>query len=153
MSRSGLFAGVLVLVWIIPGVGQLKKGADAQQQPAPQKEQSPPAVQEPAEEDESLLPKTYTFNPIEAVKNAKVGAFYWKKGKYKAAALRYLEATRWDPGMAEAWLRLGEAREKLADRTAARAAYEKYLELVPDSRDAPGLRKKLESWPAGPAKK
>ena len=53
----------------------------------------------------------------------------------------------------EAWLRLGEAREKLNDRTAARSAYEKFLEVAADNKEAPAIRKKLESWPAGGEKK
>jgi tetratricopeptide (TPR) repeat protein len=129
----------------LPAAGQKPK------QTPPKSEQ--PAQQEPAEEDETLLPKTYTFNPIEAAKNAKVGEFYWKKGKYKAAALRFLEATRWDPGSADAWLRLGEAREKLGDRTAARAAYAKYLEVAPDGKDVATVRKRLESLPEAEGKK
>lgn len=145
MSRVGLFFAVFALFTAS------QAGAQKPQQ-AP-KSEPPPAQQEPAEEDESLLPKTYTFNPIEAAKNAKIGEFYWKKGKYKAAALRFLEATRWDPGSADAWLRLGEAREKLGDRASAKAAYQKYVEVAPDGKDVPAVRKKLESWPDADAKK
>jgi len=98
---------------------------------------------EPPEEDESLVAKQYAFNPLEADKELRVGNFYFKKGSYRAAALRFEEATRWNPGLAEAWLRLGEAREKLGDSKGARQAYEKFLSLAPKHKRAAEIRKKL----------
>lgn len=102
-----------------------------------------PQEQEPPEEDESLKPKEYGFNPLQAAHDLQVGNFYFKKGNYRAAARRFSEASKWDPGYAEAFLRLGEAEEKLKDWKSARAAFEKYLELAPDAKDADSVRKKL----------
>jgi tetratricopeptide (TPR) repeat protein len=108
-----------------------------------------PAYQEPAEEDETLKPEEFSLNPLEAQKNVTAGDFYFKTRKnYHAAARRYLRATKWDPGSAEAFLKLGECEEKLNDRQAAREAYEKYLELAPTSKNADTIRKKLDKWPA-----
>ncbi|MCS7315487.1 MAG: tetratricopeptide repeat protein [Bryobacteraceae bacterium] len=98
---------------------------------------------EPPEEDEALAAREYSFNPLQAEKELRVGNFYFKKGSYRAAALRFREATRWNPKWAEAWLRLGEAQEKLGDKKAAREAYEKFLELAPGHRRAAEVRKKL----------
>ena len=109
---------------------------------AQQKEAQKP--QEPPEEDESLKPKEYGFNPVQALSDIKVGLFYFKKGRFLAASKRFEEATKWDPNSAEAYLRLGEAKEKLKDPAGAKAAYAKYLEIVPDSKLAPALRKKME---------
>jgi len=108
-------------------------------------EQAKPQVeeQEPPEEDESLKPKEYSFNPLEAERDLKVGNYYFKKGNYNAAASRFREATRWNPTYAEAFLRLGESEEKLKNKPAAREAYAKYLELAPDAKDAEGIKKKL----------
>jgi tetratricopeptide (TPR) repeat protein len=105
-------------------------------------EQQPP---EPPEEDESVArtEREYVLNPIQASKEMKIGDFYFKKGAYKAAQMRYEEATRWNPGLAEAFLKLGEASEKLKDDKAAQEAYTKYLELAPDAKNAPAIRKKL----------
>lgn len=100
--------------------------------------------QEPPEEDESLIEREYSFNPLQAAKEVQIGNFYFKKGSYRAAAARYLEATKWNEGFAEAWRRLGEAREKLKDDKGARAAYRKYLELEPQGKHAAKVRKKLE---------
>src|SRR5579864_1169091 len=108
-------------------------------------EQTKPEAQEqePPEEDESLKPKEYTFNPLEAEKDLKVGLYYYKKGNYKGALNRFREATRWNPNYAEAYLRLGESEEKMKDIKAAREAYAKYLELAPDSKEAGSIKKKL----------
>ena len=118
-----------------------------------------PQFQDIPEEDESLATKTeYTFNPIQAAKELKVGNFYWKKGSYRAAAGRFEEATKWDPGLAEAQFRLGEAKEKVAEKElvetkkklvleAARTAYEKYLELEPKGKHAQDARKHLAKLP------
>lgn len=102
-----------------------------------------PPVQEPPEEDASAIPKEYSFNPLQASKEMKIGAFYYKKGSYKAAAHRFQEATKWNPTLAEAFLRLGDAEIKLKDKKAAREAYQKFLELEPDGRDSAEVRKKL----------
>jgi tetratricopeptide (TPR) repeat protein len=110
----------------------------AQQQPPP------PATQEPPEEDTKLVEtKEYTFNPLQAEKEVRTGNFYAKKGNHKAAGQRYLEATKWNPGLAEAWLRLGESLEKTKDGKGAKEAYAKYLELAPDAKNAPLIKKKL----------
>jgi tetratricopeptide (TPR) repeat protein len=115
----------------------LKKRPADQSKPQQQNEQEPP------EEDESLAPKTYSFNPLEAEKDLKVGLYYFKKGNYKASTSRFREATLWNPTFAEAFLRLGESAEKLKDKKTAEDAYVKYLALAPDSKDAVAIKKKL----------
>jgi len=107
-------------------------------------QQKPPQEQEPPEEDESAKPKEYAFNPLQAAKELKVGEFYLRKKSYKAASTRFLEATRWDPSSAEAFLKLGEAREKLNDADGAKEAYRKYLELSPDTKTAAALKKRYK---------
>lgn len=114
----------------------LKKRSDQPKQPQTQE-------QEPPEEDESLAPKTYSFNPLEAEKDLKVGLYYFKKGNYKAATSRFKEATLWNPTFAEAFLRLGESEEKMKDKKASDQAYSKYLELSPDGKEADAVKKKL----------
>ena len=102
-----------------------------------------PVEQEPPEEDENLAAKEYSFNPLEAEKDVKVGNYYFKKGNYKAAVNRFREATLWNPTFAEAFLRLGESEEKMKDKPAAQQAYAKYLELAPDTKEAEVVKKKL----------
>ena len=107
---------------------------------------------EPAEEDESLAPKVYALNPVQARKEITAGDYYFKKPNYSAAARRYLEATRWDPGSTEAFLKLGETREKLREYGPAREAYLKYIELVEDPKEKDAARKKLAKFPDATAK-
>lgn len=111
--------------------------------PADQSKSQQTQEQEPPEEDESLAPKTYSFNPLEAEKDLKVGLYYFKKGNYKASTSRFREATLWNPTFAEAFLRLGESAEKMKDKKAADDAYSKYLTLAPDGKEAESIKKKL----------
>lgn len=108
--------------------------------------------QEPPEEDPDLIPKEYSFNPLEASRNVTAGNFYFKKGNYRAASRRYMEASKWDPTSGEALLRLAEADEKLRDFAGAREAYAKYL-AMPDIKDADVVKKKLAKLPQARTKK
>ena len=82
------------------------------------------------DEDEDLfLQKQYAFNPIQAKKEVKVGKFYAKKGNYRAAAGRYLEATRWNPSFSDAYWRLAQSRDKLKQASLALEAYRKFVRL------------------------
>ncbi len=138
--RCSSLLGAALLAF--PGVAQerQKLGDTPAQTTRPQEQKE----QEPPEEDEELKPKEYSFNPLQATRELKTGDFYFKKGNYKAAARRFREATRWDPTSAHAFLRLGEAEEKLHDAKAAQEAYAKYLELDPEAKDAERIRKKLK---------
>jgi len=98
----------------------------------------------PPEEDESLTVKEYSFNPLQAEKEVKIGNYYFRKGSYRAAANRFREATKWNDGFADAWLRLGETEEKLKDPKAAKEAYAKYVELAPEAKNTSEIRKKLD---------
>ncbi len=134
MSRSrALFLGCFLIL----GTGWAQQAA---------KPNKPPAAQEPKEEDEELaVKKEYSFNPLQAQKELKIGEFYFKKGSYKAAANRFREATKWNPNYSEAWLRLGDSEDKLRDEKAARDAWQRYVALAPKDKRAGELRKKLES--------
>jgi tetratricopeptide (TPR) repeat protein len=115
------------------------------QTPNPPRPQEPGVAQEaePPEEDESAAPREYAFNPLQALKEIRVGNYYFKKGSFRAAALRYEEATKWDPGNAEAYLRLGDALTRQKDKKGAAEAYAKYLEIAPDAKNAAEIRKRI----------
>ncbi len=117
------------------------------QTPAPQKqtEQQPPDETNPPEEDETVAPKKYVLNPLEAKRNIEIGNFYWKKGDYLGALDRYKDATHYNPNSAEAFLKVGEAHEKLHNSDKAKAAFEKVIKLAPDSKFAAEAKKKLGS--------
>ena len=103
------------------------------------------------DEDEEYARKeqTYAFNPVQARQELKVGNHYAKKGSYRAAAGRYLEATRWDAGFAEAYRRLGSAREELGQPEAALEAYRRYLEIEPNGKQARQVRERIGKLETG----
>lgn len=115
----------------------------------PEEKPQPPQHAEPAEEDVTAAPREYEFNPIQAENEIKVGRFHMKRGNFKGAAGRFEEAAKWNPQSAEAYRLLGEAREKLKDAKAARAAYEKYLEMAPEAKDAADVRKRVTALKPG----
>jgi tetratricopeptide (TPR) repeat protein len=124
----------------------------AAQQPKPP---APLAAQEqePPEEDPDLKPKEYSFNPLEANRNIIAGNFYFKKGNFRAASRRYLEASKWDPTSSEAVLRLGEADEKLRNFADAREAYQKFVTLSSDGKEIEAVKKRIAGLPKGRAGK
>jgi tetratricopeptide (TPR) repeat protein len=130
--------------WIVAALAagllaQEKKDTPKKPEPQPAEEQLPP------EEDGSVAkPQEFSFNPVKSKRDVAVGDFYLKKGDFKAAISRYKEATQWNEGNAEAWLRVGEAEEKRGAPKAAKAAYEKYLALAPDAKNVPEVKKRLE---------
>ena len=123
---------MVALLFSFPEWGQLKP-----------REQQKQKEQEPPEEDESVAPREYAFNPLQATKEVEIGNYYFKKKNYRAAAKRFGEAAKWNPTLADAFLRLGQTDEKLKDKAAAQQAYAKYLELEPDAKNAAQIKKKL----------
>jgi tetratricopeptide (TPR) repeat protein len=138
MSRGAV--AVLFSALILPAA----RAQDQPKQPAKPPAQQP-VEQEPPEEDANAKAKQYSFNPVQANKELQVGLEYWHKRSYKAAAMRFREATHWNPNLAEAWLRLGEAEEKRKNFKDAKEAYAKYLELQPEAKDSSEIRKKIAS--------
>ncbi len=135
----------------IGGLAGAQQGAQqgAQDRPTLRKSDTPDTTQQgdvqlPPEEDAGAVPKTYSFNPLQSKKEVTVGEFYLKKGDARAAAGRFREATKWNDGNADAWLRLAEAEEKNKDLKAAREAYEKYLQVAPDAKNASEVRKRID---------
>ncbi len=105
-------------------------------------------VEEPPEEDEAMKPKECTtLNPLEAEHDMTAGNYYFKTAKYAAAANRFKDAICWDPGSAEAYLRLGETQEKLHNLSSAREAYQKYVTLAPEAKNLGEIKKKIAKLP------
>lgn len=121
--------------------GQEQKPAETK--PAEEQEQAPP------EEDVTEKPKEYSFNPLQAEREVRIGTFYFHKGSYRAAAQRFEEATKWNPNFAEAYFLLGEAEEKQRAWNAARDAYQKFLDMAADDKRVPEVRKKVEKLTKG----
>jgi tetratricopeptide (TPR) repeat protein len=139
----------LLLAGIMPLAAQ-EQTTPPDTAPKPQLEQrTPPKTSGkqavPAEEDKSFLSEEHSFNPLQSQKSVEVGDHYLRNGKLQGAIYRYQDATLWNDGNAEAWLKLGKAEEKMKDAKAAKDSYTKYLALSPDAKDAGAVRKKLAS--------
>jgi tetratricopeptide (TPR) repeat protein len=107
--------------------------------------QQPPEPGQLKEEDAGVtVDKEYAFNPLQAEKEMQTGDFYAKKGAHKAAAGRYEEALKWNPGLTAAWRKLAVSRGKLKDEKAAAEAWKKVLELEPEAKDAKEIRKRIK---------
>jgi predicted TPR repeat methyltransferase len=65
---------------------------------------------------------------------------YAADGDLAAAADLYAQAVELEPGFASAWFALGETREALGDRDAARAAFERAASADPEDRHGAALR-------------
>jgi len=137
-----VFVPVLLLFVLLQDKPAAKP--EAQQKPA----QKPDVVVvdptvPPSQEQEQAPPKEYFLDVVKAEKEIEVGNFHMKRHNWNAAATRFEEATRWNPKSAEAWLRLGEAREKTGETTKALEAYRKYLELLPHGKKARDVQKAI----------
>jgi tetratricopeptide (TPR) repeat protein len=137
--------------WIIPAIALAAVLAYAQDPAKPgelQKDRQPKQTSGkqavPPEEDKAFLKEEHSFNPLQSKNSVEIGDGYLRKGKVQAAANRYVDATLWNAGNAEAWLKLARADERLRDTSGAKTAYAKYLELVPNAKDAGEIRKKLD---------
>ena len=140
MTRTLQFVFLCGLLAISPVFAQQK--ATAPEQKPPSEVQVPDDSQMP-EDDESVKPETFPLNPLESDRNIKVGNYYWHKGNYRAALERYERATRYNPSSAEAFFKVGEAEEKLKHKEAARAAFQRVIQVAPDSKTAHDAKKKL----------
>lgn len=83
-------------------------------------------------------------------KDTKVGEFYLHSGDYKGAYDRFAEATKVDPGNAQAVFDLAEAARHLNHRDEAVRNYRLYLSALPDGPRSKDARKALKDLGAQP---
>jgi hypothetical protein len=118
----------------------------------PQPSQSKGTAQRPANQDitappvelDQTKPTVYTYDPERAKKEVEVGNYYMKTSKWAQAAVRFEEATKWDPKFSEAYLRLAEAREKKGELSKAVESYRKYLAMDPNSKKKKDVLKSID---------
>lgn len=144
MTRTTL-AACLFAFYPLLGLPQQQQNQPAPVPPNSSQTSQVPDEENPPEEDESVAPEKFVLNPLESERNIKVGNYYWHRGKYRAAASRYERATRFNPNSPEAFYKLGEAEEKLKNKEAARLAFQKVMQIAPDSKLANEAKKKINS--------
>lgn len=146
MARLGW---VIIAVFACLAPLRAQDAKPPEQKPAElQKRRPQPATSDkeavPPEEDTEVANEEFSFNPLQSKHEIERGDFYAKTRKdYRAAAARYVRATKYNDGNSEAWLKLGEAEEKLHDPKAAKDAYDKYLSIEPDGKKAGEVKKRL----------
>lgn len=95
-------------------------------------------------------PKPPVMSPDLASRDTKVGIFYLQTGDPKGAYDRFLEATRVDPGNADAVYGLAEAARRLNRRDEAVRNYQLYLAALPHGPKAKDARRALKDLGAHP---
>lgn len=94
----------------------------------------------------------YVYSPKLAAQDVKVGGFYLDSGDNKGAYARFKEATKVDPGNADAVFGLAEAARALKLNTEAADNYRVYLDAVPNGSKAKAARKALAALGEPPKK-
>jgi tetratricopeptide (TPR) repeat protein len=80
-----------------------------------------------------------------AWKSVEIGNFYLRRKKYRAALSRFKEAVKTDPYYAEGYLGLGEVYDRLGLKQNALKNYQKYLDLLPSTKQAEEAKKVHEA--------
>ena len=142
MTRTLCLAVFTAFLLTQPGFSQTKGSSQTQNPKQPT--QNPPDETLPPEEDESVAPEKFVLNPLESDRNIRVGNFYWHKADYHAALARYERASKYNPNSPEAFFKIGEAEERLKNQDAAKIAFQRVIQIAPDSKFAHDAEKKLE---------
>jgi len=88
-------------------------------------------------------PASDKINPEEVYK---AGVQAWVvRGDAKTALASYKRVLQANPAYSAAWRGVGLVYERLGDKPAAHAAFQKYLQLAPGATDASEIRAKLEA--------
>jgi predicted Zn-dependent protease len=93
------------------------------------------------------LQSAVSRNPQDAVAHYNLGRVLWAQGGAQNAQQvleHYVTAVQADPAMAAPWRDIGVVFYELRDMKRAGLAFEKYLELAPNSPEAPQIRAFLE---------
>jgi uncharacterized caspase-like protein/peptidoglycan/xylan/chitin deacetylase (PgdA/CDA1 family) len=93
---------------------------------------------------EAQFTEALKLRPDFALAANNLGFVFYKQDKYKEAARWFENAIRMDPSRAIAYLNLGDAHAHAGDSAKARAAFNTYLELVPNASGAGYARQQLE---------
>jgi peptidoglycan/xylan/chitin deacetylase (PgdA/CDA1 family)/tetratricopeptide (TPR) repeat protein len=91
--------------------------------------------------------EAFGLQPANALYANNAGFAFFRMGKLDDAVKWYLQTVALDPKRAVAYLNLGDAYLSMQKSAEAKGAYEKFLELAPNSKSAPDVREKLTSLP------
>ncbi len=91
--------------------------------------------------------EAFGLQPANALYANNAGFAFFRLGKLDDAVKWYLQTVALDPKRAVAYLNLGDAYLGLQKTAEAKTAFEKFLELAPNSKSAPDVREKLKALP------
>ena len=83
-------------------------------------------------------------DPDRARKAVEIGNFYYKRGNYKAAEIRYREAILYGPEWPEGYEKLVKTLETMAEYDQAIQACRDFVKAVPDSGKAPEFERRAK---------
>jgi peptidoglycan/xylan/chitin deacetylase (PgdA/CDA1 family)/TolA-binding protein len=87
------------------------------------------------------------LQPASALYANNAGFAYFRMAQFDQAVKWYLDTIALDPKRAIAYLNLGDAYLSLDKKAEAKSAYEKFLELSPNTKSSPYAQEKLKSLP------
>jgi serine/threonine-protein kinase len=140
-------AGPAQRVDIRPGVvpvGERHRGATPPREPTSTAGTSTRvAAVQLAHAPRSAQPTKVAADQINLDEAFKTGLQAWVRGDTRTALASYRRVLRAKPTYAAAWRGVGLVYERIGDKAAARAAFQKYLHLAPGASDAAGIRARL----------
>jgi len=75
----------------------------------------------------------------------KQGLQSYVAGDPTGAISTFKRAVAINPGFAPTWRALGHAYEKIGDKSSAKAAFRRYLQLSPNALDGPSVRARMDA--------
>jgi tetratricopeptide (TPR) repeat protein len=103
------------------------------------------------DEGSGAADQVHPWDPHKAAKDVEVGDFYFKRKNYKAAEDRYREALMYKENDAVAMYHLAVCLEKSGRPEEAVAAFESYLQILPNGPEAGKVKKAIERLTAASA--
>ena len=103
-----------------------------------------PPVMKPPEPDPPKTPKTPKAEKTDPAALYRSGINAYVLGDMKTAMAYFRRALAANPGFAIAWRGAGLVHERLGETRAATTAFQRYLQLAPDAKDAATIRGKLK---------
>ncbi|HTD02871.1 caspase family protein [Undibacterium sp.] len=98
------------------------------------------------QEAEKAFTEALKYRPDFGLAANNLGFVYYRQEKYAEAARWFENTLQIDASRAIAYLNLGDARAHLGDAEKAKKAYNSFLELAPNSPNAPYVREQLKKF-------
>lgn len=112
--------------------------------PPGESDSSPDAYEDMAASGTNEVQEMKPYNPHRAAKDIEVGDYYFGRGNYRAAVLRYRDALDYKPKDPESTFKLARTLEKLDELKEAASLYKQYGKIAPGGPFADAAAKGLD---------